>query len=134
MNYLNAQAEQALIAFQLCDSWEERTKLLLTYGSKLDDFPLSAKTDINLIKGCNVQSWLIGNCAFCCDFKAYSEAKITKGLLALLLLRINGENKQKLPKLNITKWFLDLGLSKNISASRRDGLQSAFNMMLEIAQ
>jgi len=134
LNNLNCAQQQALADFKACKSWEARTKLLITYGMQLDDFPASAKTNANLILGCSVPSWLIGNCEHGCNFKAYSEAKITKGLLALLLLRINNEPVQILDNLDITKWFACLGLGNNISHSRADGLQAAFTMIKKLTK
>jgi len=129
MKILNPAAYQALSKFQQCQNWESRTKLLIDYGLLCDDFPTAAQNDNNRISACSAASWLIGSANPVCRFQAYSTSKITKGLLALLLIRINHENANILQDLDITLWFTDLGLSKNISNSRRNGLQQALNMM-----
>jgi len=126
---LSLEAEQVLADFAQCKSWQDRTKLLIKYGTKLDDFPLKQKTETNLIAACEVKSWLIGVNKPVCNFKAASEAKITKGLLALLLVRVNGQTLQEVKKLDLNAWFEACGLNQNLTASKRNGLNAAWQLM-----
>lgn len=124
---LPSEAQQLLETFQPHQSWEQKMRLLMQLGKTLPPFNPADKTDNNLIKGCESQVWLTSTHEKSLyNFNATSEAKIIQGLLAVLLKRINGLTQEEIKQIDLEDWFQQLGLSKQLSSSRRDGLRAIF--------
>lgn len=124
---MNQEAKNLLATFQTSPSWEQKMRLLLQLGKKLSPLTESEKIDNNHIKGCESQVWLVTtkqNDQW--YFKATSEARLIQGLLAVLLTRINGLTATEIKEIDLEDWFQQLGLIKQLSSSRRDGLNAIF--------
>jgi cysteine desulfuration protein SufE len=103
---------------------EARHALLIDLGRKLPAFPLHLKTPENLVRGCQsalyLHARLEGNQLF---FSATSDALISQGLAALLLLAYSGLSPETI--LTHPPTFLtSLNLSASLSPSRSNGLSS----------
>ncbi|MOA62454.1 Sulfur acceptor protein CsdE [compost metagenome] len=56
-----------------------------------------------------------------------------RGLVALLLLRVNGLSAVELQQVDLPQWFNQLGLSRQLSPSRSNGLNAVLQRMNELA-
>jgi len=56
-----------------------------------------------------------------------------RGLLALLLVRVEGLSATELSALDLPGWFQQLGLGRQLSPSRSNGLNAVLKRMAELA-
>ncbi|KAA0945022.1 SufE family protein [Pseudomonas sp. ANT_H14] len=127
---LPAQAVAALEAFQAVGSWEQRARLLMQWGERLPALPDADKVDANLVQGCESLVWLVGHLQDGhWQFSASSEARLIRGLVALLLARVNGLSAVELQAVDLPGWFEQLGLSRQLSPSRSNGLNAVLQRM-----
>lgn len=135
MSALSAAAQQAVEDFQGCKQWEQRARLLLQWGAQLDELPEALRVPDNLVHGCETRVWLLlDQHTEPPRFQLASEARLLRGLLALLLLRIDGLSAEQLATVDLHAWFTHLGLSKQLSPSRSNGLNAVLARMHELLQ
>jgi cysteine desulfuration protein SufE len=131
---LPADAVTALEVFQNAAGWEQRARLLMQWGDRLPALSDVDKNDANRVHGCESQVWLVG----ALDdghwqFAASSDARLIRGLVALLLARVNGLSAVELQQVDLPEWFNQLGLSRQLSPSRSNGLNAVLQRMNELA-
>lgn len=128
----STQAIQAMRdAFSACNGWEQRARLLLSYGQQLPALPAAARTDDNLIRGCESPVW----CQLQwpngrLELQLDTDARLLKGLLAVLHTRLNGLSAPELSAVDLPDWFNELGLANRISSSRSNGLNAVYQHIL----
>ncbi|MNR46816.1 Cysteine desulfuration protein SufE [compost metagenome] len=66
-------------------------------------------------------------------FRAASDARLLRGLLAVLLVRVNGLPSEELAGIDLADWFNQLGLARQLSPSRSNGLNAVLKKMREMA-
>ena len=133
MNQLSAAAQHAVEQFQACQQWEQRARLLLQHGAQLQELPDMLRTEDNLVHGCETRVWLmLDREAVPPRFQVASEARLLRGLLALLLLRIEGLDAEHITAVNASDWFAQLGLSRQLSPSRSNGLNAVLIRIREL--
>jgi cysteine desulfuration protein SufE len=128
-------AEQALAAFSCASGWEARARLLIQWGARLEALEPAQCRNEHLVQGCESQVWLIaeqqeGHW----QFRASSEARLLRGLIALLLARVNGLSNAELAQVDLLEWFNQLGLSRQLSPSRSNGLNAVLQRMHSLTQ
>ena len=127
-------AQAALESFAHCTGWEQRARLLMQWGQRLPEMSEADKTEANRVHGCESLMWLVGKQV---DrrgqFAASSEARLIRGLVALLLARVNGLTTEELQQVDLPGWFEQLGLSRQLSPSRSNGLNAVLVRMRELA-
>ena len=64
---------------------------------------------------------------------AGSDARLLRGLLAVLLARVEGLTAEGLQAVDLADWFAHLGLSRQLSPSRSNGLNAVLQRMRELA-
>ncbi|WP_296230839.1 SufE family protein [Pseudomonas sp. UBA4617] len=131
---LPAQACQALEAFAQSKGWEQRARLLMQWGDRLEPLAEAEKTEANRVHGCESLVWLVAEqSGGVWRFKASSDARLLRGLLALLLVRVQGLASAQLAALDLREWFTQLGLERQLSPSRSNGLHAVLQRMAELA-
>ena len=128
-------AQQLLTSFNAIDNWEQKMRLLMQAGNTLEPLLPTEQTDTNQVHGCESKVWLVAeqqNNLW--HFRAYSEARIIRGLLAVLLVRVNNLASEQIQQIDLEDWFQQLGLAKQLSSSRRDGLKAIFKRIKTISQ
>ena len=131
---LPADAQAALDSFEHCSGWEQRARLLMQWGQRLPELNDADKTEANRVHGCESLMWLVGEQVDGrWQFAASSEARLIRGLVALLLARVNGLSTQALQQVDLPEWFNQLGLSRQLSPSRSNGLNAVLVRMRELA-
>ncbi|MGY2376144.1 SufE family protein [Pseudomonas sp. SDO524_S393] len=127
---LPTDAVTALDAFQAVGSWEQRARLLMQWGERMPVLADEHKTDANLVQGCESLVWLVGHLQDGhWQFAASSDARMIRGLVALLLARVNGLSAEALNTVDLPGWFEQLGLSRQLSPSRNNGLNAVLKRM-----
>ncbi len=132
---LAPEASQALESFEQARGWEQRARLLMQWGDRLQPLDDSEKIEANRVHGCESLVWLVAaqdNGQW--RFKAGSDARLLRGLLALLLVRVQGLNSAELSALALGEWFTQLGLERQLSPSRSNGLHAVLQRMSELAK
>ena len=131
---LPLEAQAALEAFQAVGSWEQRARMLMQWGERLPALADDEKVDANLVQGCESLVWLVGRLQDGhWQFAASSEARMIRGLVALLLARVNGLSTEELQQVDLPGWFEQFGLSRQLSPSRSNGLNAVLVRMRELA-
>ena len=131
---LPVDAAEALQTFQNAAGWEQRARLLMQFGDRLPALDDAQKSDTNRVHGCESQVWLVGDLRDGhWQFRASSDARMIRGLVALLLLRVNGLSAADLKQIDLPDWFNQLGLSRQLSPSRSNGLNAVLQRMNELA-
>ena len=131
---LPAAAEQAREAFTACAGWEQRARLLMQWGERLEPLQESERSEDNRVEGCESQVWLVADqCTPSLAFRATSDARLLRGLLAVLLVRVNGLSAAELATLDLPAWFNELGLGRQLSPSRSNGLNAVLQRMITLA-
>jgi cysteine desulfuration protein SufE len=99
---LPASAQTALQAFSACSGWEQRARLLMQWGEQLTALSDAERCEANRVQGCESQVWLLAEQnGKHWQFRASSDARLLRGLLALLLARVNGLAQAELAQLDL---------------------------------
>ncbi|MFD2179286.1 cysteine desulfurase sulfur acceptor subunit CsdE [Veronia pacifica] len=113
-----------------CEGWENRYRALIKWGKLLPSLSDAEKTASVPIPGCESQVWLLckkNNETF--HFSADSDARIVKGLLAVVLAVSEGKKKSQLQDFDYEKYFEQLELLSHLSESRGNGLRAIVNFI-----
>tara|TARA_S200000501_G_scaffold214532_1_gene201462 strand:- start:3523 stop:3933 length:411 start_codon:yes stop_codon:yes gene_type:complete len=108
--------------FSFFESWEEKYEYLIELGKSTPPLNKELKNDLNIVRGCQAQVWLI------CEIKngklflqGDSDAIITRGLVGLLICIFNNCTIEEVARSN--NFFLEkIGLSKHLSITRSNGI------------
>jgi cysteine desulfuration protein SufE len=127
---LQQRQEEIAEEFEFFEDWMERYEHIIELGKELYPIAEADKLDEHLIRGCQSRVWLLaakdgdGNV----QFRADSDAIITKGLAALMVRALSG-----LPPAVIVQgdlWFIEkIGLDAHLSPTRANGLRSMVQQM-----
>lgn len=116
-------------------TWEAKYKKIIEMGRSLPPLSESEKIEINQIKGCQSQVWLVATVdnVGLVHFKADSDALISKGLVSILLTVYSEE--QPITILNTPPNFIQqLSLDQHLTPSRSNGLYSMIKQIFVYAQ
>ena len=128
-------AQEALAAFAACPGWEQRARLLMQWGERLAPLSDAERTEDNRVHGCESLVWLVAERhGEHLHFRASSDARLLRGLLAVLLARVDGLSDAELATLDLADWFNQLGLQRQLSPSRSNGLNAVLQRMRELAR
>ena len=115
--------------FEMFDNWEDKYQYLIDMGKDLHSLPEELKTEDRLIKGCQSRVWMnsdLENGKI--NYKADSDAIITKGMVALMIRVLNGQTPDDILKADMH--FIDqIGLKEHLSPTRANGLLSMIKQM-----
>jgi cysteine desulfuration protein SufE len=135
MNTQQENADALVEAFEMFDSWEDRYRFLIDLGRKLPAYPDEARTEENLVRGCQSQVWMIAQPKEnAVDFVADSDSTLVKGLIAILRKVYANQPAGDVLKFDIDAFLERLGLNSNLSMSRRNGLNGMIKKVKSLAQ
>ena len=110
--------------FSFFEDWTQKYEYMIELSKTLDKMDGNLKNDNNLINGCQSKVWL--NAEFKngkINFQADSEAIITKGIIAILLMVFNNKKPDQIIKSDVS--FIEkIGLKEHLSPNRANGLYS----------
>ncbi|GEQ84699.1 Fe-S metabolism protein SufE [Patiriisocius marinistellae] len=116
--------EELIDEFSMFDDWMQRYEYMIDLGKSLPLIDEAKKTDDKLIKGCQSKVWLdAGLNGEKVNFKADSDAIITKGIIAILIRVFDDQAPEDI--LSAKMDFIDeIGLKEHLSPTRANGLVS----------
>lgn len=126
--------------FSLLDEWEDRYAYLIDLGRSLPPMDPALKTDDILVKGCTSRVWLMSMAQVNEDgqahytFMADSDAAIVKGLVALVLVCIQGKTAAEISAFDLAGFFKDLSLEEHLSPNRRSGFYAMIERIKHLAR
>lgn len=118
-------SQNDLVQLQQEKDWQSKYRVLMQLGKKLPAMPEKMKQPELLVKGCESRAWLLHYHDKSSDqhfFLLDSEARIVKGLMAIMLCLVNGMTTAELRKFDLAQKFDQLRLKPHLSQSRGNGL------------
>ena len=115
---------------------DDRYRLLIDLGQTLDDMPDALKTDATLVRGCSASVWVYptqledGRLHFLAD----SNAAITKGIIALVLLAVQDRMPAEILATDITADLTSFDLKNQLSSNRTQGIPNMIALIRETAE
>jgi cysteine desulfuration protein SufE len=115
---------------------EDRYRLLIDLGRKLEPMPDALKTDATKVRGCSASVWVYPNVTGDgrLHFLADSNAAITKGIVALVLSAIQDRAAAEIASTDIAAELEPFELSRHLSANRTQGVPNMIALVRETAQ
>ncbi len=115
--------QEILPGFTQAANWQERYRALMLLGKRLPPLNEKLRQESAQVRGCESNAWLYhkeidGRHYYLAD----SDARIVKGLIALLLTAVQGQDKKTIAALDLHEYFDQLGLSGQLSPSRTNGV------------
>jgi len=125
-----AEKEQQLIDdFAIYDDWMEKYEYIIELGKDLPLLDENEKSDERIIKGCQSTVWMK---AAIDDgkvvYKADADAIIAKGIIAMLIQVLSGEEPQAILDAEL-KFIKEIGLQEHLSPTRSNGLVAMLKQM-----
>ncbi|MEO6582536.1 MAG: SufE family protein [Sphingomicrobium sp.] len=126
--------DDVLEEYELLES-EDRYRLLIDLGRKLDSMPDALKTDATKVRGCAASVWVYpqrsadGRLHFLAD----SNAAITKGIVALVLTAVQDRPAHEVAAMDVAAALAPFDLSRQLSANRTQGIPSMIALVRETA-
>lgn len=127
-------ADEIVTTMQSFKGWEDRYRQVIQWGKKLPNMPNEFKLDDLTVAGCESQVWLAsqqveGVWYFCAD----SDARIVRGLIALVMAAFDGKTSQAIRDFDVDDYFDKLGLIAHLSPSRGNGLKAIIEQIQRTA-
>ena len=114
---------------------EDRYRLLIDLGRKLEPMPDALKTDATKVRGCSASVWVYpmpaedGRLHFLAD----SNAAITKGIVALVLAAVQDKPAAEVAAMDVEEALAPFELSRQLSANRTQGVPNMIALVKETA-
>ncbi|WP_422794970.1 SufE family protein [Sphingobium mellinum] len=114
---------------------DDRYRLLIDLGRALEPMPDALKTDATLVRGCSAAVWVYptvredGRLHFLAD----SNAAITKGIIALVLLTVQDQLPGAIAKADIEGALAPFDLRNQLSSNRTQGIPNMIALIRDTA-
>jgi len=114
---------------------DDRHRLIIDLGRTLDPMPDALKTDATLVRGCSASVWVYptrlddGRLHFLAD----SNAAITKGIIALVLLTVQDKAPAEVAGADIEGALAPFDLRNQLSSNRTQGIPNMIALIRETA-
>ncbi len=115
---------------------DDRYRLLIDLGRALEPMPDALKTDATLVRGCSAAVWVYptvrddGTLHFLAD----SNAAITKGIIALVLLTVQDRTPAEILATDIEGALAPFDLRNQLSSNRTQGIPNMIALIRETAR
>ena len=120
---LKFDSDEILPRFDNANNWQERYRQIMLLGKTLPKLEDEFRVEQAQVRGCESNAWLYHSEI---DGKHYyladSDARIVKGLVALLLTACHGKSADEIAAFDTEAYFDRLGLTGQLSPSRTNGL------------
>lgn len=126
---------EILDEYELLDG-EDRYRLLIDLGRKLEPMPDALKTEATKVRGCSASVWVYptatddGRLHFLAD----SNAAITKGIVALILSAVQDRPANEVANIDIAAELAPFDLSRQLSANRTQGVPNMIQLVRDTAR
>jgi len=114
---------------------DDRYRLLIDLGRTLEPMPEPLKTDATLVRGCSASVWVYpvrrddGSLHFLAD----SNAAITKGIIALVLVAVQDRQPADILATDIAGELTPFDLSRQLSSNRTQGIPNMIALIRDTA-
>ncbi len=114
---------------------DDRYRLLIELGRELEPMPDALKTDATLVRGCSASVWVYpttrddGTLHFLAD----SNAAITKGIIALVLLTVQDHPPEAVASADIEAALKPFDLQNQLSSNRTQGIPNMIALIRDTA-
>jgi cysteine desulfuration protein SufE len=114
---------------------DDRYRLLIDLGRALEPMPEPLKSDATLVRGCSASVWLypVPQADGRLHFLADSNAAITKGIVALVLLAVQDRAPGEILALDIEGTLEPFDLKNQLSSNRTQGIPNMIGLVRETA-
>lgn len=114
---------------------DERYRLLIDLGRKLEPMPDALKTDATLVRGCSASVWVypVAGGDEKLHFLADSNAAITKGIVALVLTAVQDQPASEVAQTDIAALLSPFDLKNQLSSNRTQGVPNMIALVREHA-
>lgn len=115
---------------------DDRYRLLIDLGRALEPMPDALKTDATLVRGCSAAVWVYpveredGRLHFLAD----SNAAITKGIIALVLMTVQDRSPEEILATDVDAALAPFELSRQLSSNRTQGIPNMIALIRETAE
>jgi cysteine desulfuration protein SufE len=115
---------------------EDRYRLLIDLGRKLEPMPEALKTEATKVRGCSAAVWVYptvtddGRLHFLAD----SNAAITKGIVALVLSAVQDRPADEVARMDVAEALAPFELRKHLSANRTQGVPNMIALVRDTAR
>jgi cysteine desulfuration protein SufE len=121
-NDIDIIQEEIISEFEMFDDWMEKYEYLIELGKDLPIISEELKTEDKLIEGCQSRVWLNSELINGkMDYRADSDAIITKGIIGLLIRVMNNQTPEVIIS-NELLFIKAIGLQEHLSPTRSNGL------------
>ena len=126
--------EDVYADYELLDS-DDRYRLLIDLGRTLELMPDALKTDATLVRGCSASVWVypVPQSDGRLHFLADSNAAITKGIVALVLLAVQDRRPDEILATDIEGALAPFDLRNQLSSNRTQGIPNMIALIRETA-
>ena len=114
---------------------DDRYRLLIDLGRALEPMPDPLKTEATLVRGCSASVWVYPTRAAdgTLHFLADSNAAITKGIIALVLLTVQDQAPSDILATDIEGELASFDLKNQLSSNRTQGIPNMIALIRETA-
>ena len=115
---------------------DDRYRLLIDLGRALEPMPDALKSDATLVRGCSAAVWVYptvrddGTLHFLAD----SNAAITKGIIALILLTVQDKPPAEVRDIDIAAALAPFDLRNQLSSNRTQGIPNMIALIQSTAE
>jgi cysteine desulfuration protein SufE len=115
---------------------EDRYRLLIELGRKLEPMPDALKTEATQVRGCSAAVWVYPTKSDDerLHFLADSNAAITKGIVALVLSTVQDKPAREVAETDIAARLEPFELKRQLSANRTQGVPNMIQLIRETAR
>ena len=115
---------------------DDRYRLLIDLGRDLEPMPDALKTDATLVRGCSASVWVypVSHADGRLHFLADSNAAITTGIVALVLLAVQDRPPGDILAADIEGQLARFDLKSQLSSNRTQGIPNVIALVRETAQ
>jgi cysteine desulfuration protein SufE len=115
---------------------DDRYRLLIDLGRELEPMPDPLKTDATLVRGCSASVWVypVKQADGTLHFLADSNAAITKGIIALVLLSVQDRDPATILATDIAGALAPFALERQLSSNRTQGIPNMIALIRETAE
>jgi cysteine desulfuration protein SufE len=114
---------------------DDRYRLLIDLGRALEPMPEALKTDATLVRGCSASVWVYPERreSGALHFLADSNAAITKGIIALVLLTVQDRAARDIVGTDIEGALAPFDLKNQLSSNRTQGIPNMIALIRDTA-
>lgn len=114
---------------------DDRYRLLIDLGRELEPMPEALKSDATLVRGCSASVWVYPTARAdgTLHFLADSNAAITKGIIALVLLTVQDRPAAEIAGTDIEGALAPFDLRNQLSSNRTQGIPNMIALIRETA-